>query len=89
MKLAPMVRLTFMGNGDMSHGNPHRIRPKRGRPVNLERQEALESGKRHYAGLPCRYGHKGLRYTSTGACVDCLAGKSDSSGDDMFAYLWE
>lgn len=24
-----------------------------------------------YNGKPCKYGHPGLRYASTGACVEC------------------
>lgn len=31
---------------------------------------ALATGKR-YQGAPCKKGHTGLRYTSTGSCVDC------------------
>lgn len=28
---------------------------------------------RYYQGTPCRLGHSGRRYKSTGACVDCQA----------------
>lgn len=39
------------------------------------RQRAQELGERHYlAERPCKHGHvPPLRYTSTGACVACLA----------------
>jgi hypothetical protein len=28
---------------------------------------------RYFQGTPCHRGHVGLRYLSTGACVDCMA----------------
>lgn len=42
-----------------------------GRPRDTIRATALASGAIHYAGKPCRKGHVGLRYVSTGACVAC------------------
>lgn len=29
-----------------------------------------------YQGKPCKKGHEGLRYRSTGACVKCMAAYS-------------
>ena len=30
------------------------------------------AGATHYQGRPCKYGHSGERYASTGACVECI-----------------
>jgi hypothetical protein len=77
----------------MSHGNPNRQRPKRGRPIDPAKREALESSAIVYQGKPCKRGHSGARYVSTGACVACMAGAyrghSVSSGADEFAALFE
>lgn len=36
------------------------------------RQEAKEAGRKHYvAAKPCRNGHKPIRLTSSGECVEC------------------
>lgn len=38
----------------------------------LTRQEALESGATRYTPTrPCKRGHNALRYTASGACVEC------------------
>lgn len=40
-----------------------------------ERSMAMREGKTRYSGHPCRVpSHQGVRYTSTGACVECLNG---------------
>lgn len=31
-----------------------------------------ETIERHYQGKPCKRGHVGKRYKSTGACVECM-----------------
>lgn len=59
----------------MSSGNPQRPRAKRGRPQDPNRAHGLASGAIHYQGAPCRYGHAGTRYVSTGACVACYGVK--------------
>lgn len=33
----------------------------------------LDSVSLRYIGKPCAHGHSGLRYTSTNACVECVA----------------
>lgn len=33
---------------------------------------ARAAGKRKFAGSPCKRGHDGARYSSTGHCVDCM-----------------
>lgn len=59
-----------------------------GRPRDTIRATALASGAIHYAGKPCRKGHAGLRYVSTGACVDCYGkarkGHVADSFNDIF-----
>lgn len=35
-----------------------------------------------FQGSPCRYGHRGLRYVSTGACVTCAKGKRSAGRKD-------
>jgi hypothetical protein len=35
----------------------------------------------HFQGKPCKYGHKGIRYKSTKACVDCAKLKQPSRRD--------
>jgi hypothetical protein len=45
------------------------------RPMNKSRADSLKAGAVHYTGSPCQLGHAGTRYTSTGACVDCVRGQ--------------
>lgn len=45
-----------------------------GRPMNAARRAAIDARQRRYQGEPCKAGHDGTRYTSTGACCDCQAG---------------
>ena len=35
------------------------------------RQAARVACKTKYLGKPCKHGHGGLRYVSTGGCMDC------------------
>ena len=35
------------------------------------RKEALAAGDTKYIGAPCKYGHKGLRYTANSTCIIC------------------
>ena len=37
------------------------------------RKKALIDGDHIYLGIPCKYGHEGLRYTNCCACVQCRA----------------
>lgn len=69
----------------MSKGNPNRTRPNRGRPRNATRDAAIDAGYLFFAGKPCRYGHEGKRYTSTGACVACY---SHRAARDEFTDMW-
>ncbi|HAS8352695.1 TPA: hypothetical protein I7721_16515 [Vibrio vulnificus] len=40
----------------------------------LTRREAIAQGaRRFYTGKPCRHGHDAERFTSNGACVECIA----------------
>lgn len=39
----------------------------------MERLIAKESGEKLYKGKKCKHGHSGLRYTSNGACFECMA----------------
>lgn len=34
--------------------------------------EAAKLGEKKYLGAPCRRGHDGWRYTTTGGCIQCL-----------------
>lgn len=45
------------------------------RPVNKSKAAAIESGARFYIGKQCLNQHAGVRYVSTNACRDCVAGK--------------
>ena len=36
------------------------------------RQDAAKRGEQKYQGAPCKNGHAGLRYVSTGQCIDCM-----------------
>ncbi len=36
------------------------------------RQEAAKRGDQKYQGAACKNGHAGLRYVSTGQCIDCM-----------------
>lgn len=46
---------------------------KRGKPANNRNQRhiAKERGDQFYTSRPCKYGHNGLRYTSSSRCVEC------------------
>jgi hypothetical protein len=35
------------------------------------RNAAREVGLKAYLGCPCLRGHRGVRYTSSGACIQC------------------
>lgn len=37
----------------------------------MTRKEAIAAGEKRYQGKPCPVGHNGLRYTSSGSCVEC------------------
>lgn len=37
------------------------------------RQAAIANGEKKYIGKPCRYGHAGLRWVQSCACVECEA----------------
>lgn len=67
------------------------MKPRPGRPRDTIRATALASGAIHYAGKPCRKGHVGLRYVSTGACVACYRGEAaaDKSQRDAFADIFK
>lgn len=43
------------------------------RKADRARAAAREAGAKRYHGAPCKAGHDGTRYTSTGACVTCQA----------------
>lgn len=39
----------------------------------MTRRQAHSRGElRYYTGAPCKHGHVGYRYVSTGACINCL-----------------
>ena len=44
---------------------------KRSCGVGSERDVARQSGHKMHIGNPCKHGHDGVRYTSTGKCVTC------------------
>lgn len=60
---------------------------RKGRPKCATRNAALLAGATHYKGKPCHKKHGGVRYVSTGACVDCYkaARSVTDSFDDIFA----
>ena len=33
--------------------------------------EAAKAGQKRFQGKPCQYGHPGVRYTTSGQCVEC------------------
>jgi len=72
----------------MSQGNPHRPRRKRGRPQDPARALGLSQGAIRYHGVPCRYGHGGERYVSTGACVACYGRSPVAVVADEFTHLF-
>jgi hypothetical protein len=37
----------------------------------MKRKEAKEQGLKVFQGNPCKLGHDGIRYVSTGSCVVC------------------
>jgi hypothetical protein len=39
------------------------------------RIEARAAGYKIYRGCACKRGHSGIRYTSTGGCIECITGR--------------
>lgn len=42
------------------------------KPPDLAKRAAKSAGQIKFLGSKCNHGHSGLRYTSTGQCVDCI-----------------
>ena len=42
------------------------------RAPDLRKQAARQAGLVKFQGSPCINGHPGIRYASTGNCVDCM-----------------
>jgi len=42
-----------------------------GPPMSTPKHEARRLGLKVYKGSPCLRGHAGLRYVSTGGCIEC------------------
>ena len=40
--------------------------------------EAARQQLKHYQGQPCTKGHPGIRYTSSGQCVECVASATEA-----------
>lgn len=41
----------------------------------MTREQAANAGlHKYWSGSVCRKGHEAMRYTATGACIDCVAG---------------
>lgn len=51
----------------------HAVKTRPWREAGVARRAAQAQGSKFYQGLPCPYGHQGVRYTSGGTCVDCAA----------------
>lgn len=52
----------------MTHPNYHKPPP---RPLDMAKRAAELAGERKFQGSRCIHGHSGIRYTSSGCCVDC------------------
>lgn len=46
------------------------------RPASFAKREAMACGLQFFKGGPCKKGHAGWRYVSTGACRECVADQS-------------
>jgi hypothetical protein len=42
------------------------------RQADLAKLAARAAGERKFNGSRCKHGHDGVRYTSTGQCVECV-----------------
>lgn len=51
------------------------------------RVEAAKARLKKYQGEPCSRGHDGVRYTSTGSCVDCAKLATASNNDRIRKLL--
>jgi hypothetical protein len=50
----------------------------------IKRMAAARAGKMmYYTGKPCKYGHTTGRYTSTGACIQCLSESSQAQREEI------
>jgi len=54
----------------MTHNPQYRKPPPR--PPDMAKLAARAAGQKKFQGSPCVNGHSGIRYSSTGQCVDCL-----------------
>lgn len=52
-----------------------------------QREEARAAGQAKYLGKPCTHGHGGMRYTSTGGCVECRCDYAAQRGGNRAALL--
>jgi hypothetical protein len=42
-----------------------------------KRLEAAQKGEKIFEGRLCKHGHGARRYTSNGACVECIAARAE------------
>ena len=57
----------------------------RERRIRTNRQTAAAFGARYYRGKLCSLGHRGDRYVSTGACIDCVRAQGAARRGEAFA----
>ena len=46
---------------------------EKGQPVVISRRDAADSGRTFFfTGVPCKHGHRTLRYVTSGGCLACM-----------------
>ena len=58
------------------------------RPRNSEKDLAKAEGRKHFQGKPCKYGHSGMRRTSTGTCLTCSTSYSYKANHNAKHKAW-
>lgn len=53
------------------------------------RTEAARNGESKYLGNPCKKGHEGWRYTTSGGCIGCVIATNQTYRDGFVKLLKE
>ena len=63
------------------------LRGEKRKEIGRKRKKLFDQGIIKYeSGIPCKYGHRGLRYTNGGSCVECEEMKHKNRKDNPEKY---
>lgn len=55
----------------------------------MARANAAQRGEKKYLGSPCKQGHDGWRYTTSGGCIQCVIATNQTYRDKFLKMLAE